>query len=56
MGRVTTQIAAIATDADNLGSVESLPKISFIDALLPRSFTELGASKKESKVRNEAGD
>jgi len=50
MGRLTTYVAAIATDADNLGSFESLPKISFIDALLPRSFKDLGASNKEQKV------
>ncbi len=50
MGRLATQLAALATDAENLPPSEKLPNVSFIDALLPRRCAELGSPRKERKV------
>lgn len=44
MGRFATSIAASATHADNLPVV--LPKVSLLDALLPRTLTPSVTSKK----------
>ncbi|KAK0913711.1 hypothetical protein LTR91_007696 [Friedmanniomyces endolithicus] len=49
MGRLATQLAALATDAENLPPSEKLPNVSFIDALLPRRCAELGSPRKERK-------
>ncbi|KAK3113514.1 hypothetical protein LTR53_009120 [Teratosphaeriaceae sp. CCFEE 6253] len=50
MGRLATHIAAIATDAENLPTSQRLPNVSFIDALLPRRYAELGTPRRERKV------
>ncbi|KAK3112822.1 hypothetical protein LTR53_010503 [Teratosphaeriaceae sp. CCFEE 6253] len=49
MGRLATHIAAIVTDAENLPASQRLPNVSFIDALLPRRYAELGTPRRESK-------
>ncbi|KAK3672503.1 hypothetical protein LTR78_007553 [Recurvomyces mirabilis] len=49
MGRLATKIAAAVTDADNLPSSQKLPRVSFIDALLPRSYINLGSPRKEQE-------
>jgi len=50
MGRLATQLAALATDAENLPPSEKLPNVSFIDALLPRRCADLGSPREDRKV------
>ncbi|KAK4560365.1 hypothetical protein LTR86_005561 [Recurvomyces mirabilis] len=49
MGRLATNIAAAVTDADNLPSPQKLPRVSFLDALLPCSYSNLGSLRKEQE-------
>ncbi|KAK0250421.1 hypothetical protein LTR91_017778 [Friedmanniomyces endolithicus] len=49
MGRLATQLAALATDAENLPPSEKLPNVSFIDALLPRRCADLGSPREDRK-------
>ncbi|RMY83770.1 hypothetical protein D0862_11610 [Hortaea werneckii] len=52
MGRLATNIAAAAADADNMPPTEKLPSVSLIDALLPRRLASIGsASNKEKQPR-----
>ncbi|EME49068.1 hypothetical protein DOTSEDRAFT_76495 [Dothistroma septosporum NZE10] len=47
MGRFATYVAASAAHADNLHSVERLPPVSVIDALLPRRLVSIGTLKRQ---------
>lgn len=49
MGRLATHLAAAIVDADNLPPSEKLPKISTIDALLPRDVADMGLPQKEKE-------
>ncbi|KAI7299138.1 hypothetical protein KC315_g17751 [Hortaea werneckii] len=52
MGRLATNIAAAAADADNMPPTEKLPSVSLIDALLPRRLASIGSpSSKEKQFR-----
>lgn len=50
MGRLVTNIAAAAADADNMPSMEKLPSVSIIDALLPRRLASIGLPSSNEKV------
>ncbi|KAI7083943.1 hypothetical protein KC356_g7159 [Hortaea werneckii] len=50
MGRLATNIAAVAADADNMPSTEKLPSVSLIDALLPRRLASIGSPFSKEKV------
>ena len=50
MGRLATNIAAAAADADNMPPTEKLPSVSLIDALLPRRFASIGSPSSKDKV------
>ncbi|KAI7155043.1 hypothetical protein KC349_g7247 [Hortaea werneckii] len=49
MGRLATNIAAAAADADNMPPTEKLPSVSLIDALLPRRFASIGSPSSKDK-------
>ncbi|KAI7348707.1 hypothetical protein KC320_g6492 [Hortaea werneckii] len=49
MGRLVTNIAAAAADADNMPSMEKLPSVSIIDALLPRRLASIGLPSSNEK-------
>ncbi|KAI7496088.1 hypothetical protein KC367_g6887 [Hortaea werneckii] len=49
MGRLATNIAAAAADADNMPSTEKLPSVSLIDALLPRRLASIGSPSSKEK-------
>ena len=51
MGRLATHIAASFADADNLPSKQLLPKVSFIDALLPRRCVDMCSPQKEKEQK-----
>lgn len=50
MGRLATNIAAAAADADNMPPTDKLPSVSLIDALLPRRLASIGSSSSKEKV------
>ena len=50
MGRLATEIAAAAVDANNLPPTTKLPNVSVFDALLPRGWTDVGSPRKGQKV------
>ncbi|KAI7228103.1 hypothetical protein KC330_g8078 [Hortaea werneckii] len=49
MGRIATNIAAAAADADNMPPTEKLPSVSLIDALLPRRLASIGSPSSKKK-------
>ncbi|KAI7022728.1 hypothetical protein KC355_g1974, partial [Hortaea werneckii] len=49
MGRLATNIAAAAADADNMPPTEKLPSVSLIDALLPRRLASIGSPSSKDK-------
>ncbi|RMX81453.1 hypothetical protein D0867_02633 [Hortaea werneckii] len=49
MGRLATNIAAAAADADNMPPTDKLPSVSLIDALLPRSLASIGSPSSKDK-------
>ncbi|KAI7184663.1 hypothetical protein KC363_g7587 [Hortaea werneckii] len=49
MGRLATNIAAAAADADNMPSTGKLPSVSLIDALLPRRLASIGSPSSKEK-------
>ncbi|KAK6443362.1 hypothetical protein LTR95_000188 [Oleoguttula sp. CCFEE 5521] len=49
MGRLATVIAAAGADAINIPPVRELPRISLLDALMPKSLSDLGKAVKAAK-------
>ncbi|OQO12251.1 hypothetical protein B0A48_02892 [Cryoendolithus antarcticus] len=50
MGRLATAVAAAGADAINIPPIRELPRISLLDALMPKSWSDLGKAVKAAKA------